>query len=98
MSQSSNGLPGAVRPEETEDLAVTDLEGDVLERDPVTEPLAQTADGQRRGAPLPAGSRRPRRGHEAVAVRGPRARRARTPRPAPRPGTQCGASASGGAT
>ena len=43
-------LPGAVRPEETEDLAVADLEGDVLERDPVAEALAQVVDGQRRGA------------------------------------------------
>ena len=42
-------LPGAVRPEEAEHLAVADLERDVVERDPVTEALAQPRRGQRRG-------------------------------------------------
>ena len=41
-------FPAPLRPEETEDLAVADLERDVLERDPVTETLAQTRRGQRR--------------------------------------------------
>jgi hypothetical protein len=38
------GLAGAVRPKEPEDLAVAELKRDVLERDPVTEVLAQTMD------------------------------------------------------
>jgi hypothetical protein len=53
VSFSEIRVPGAVRPEETEDLAVADLEGDLLERDPVTEALAQVMHGQRRSAPLP---------------------------------------------
>ncbi len=55
-------LAGAVRPQEPEHLAVVDLEGDVLERDPITEALAQIVHGQRRSVPLPAGLRR-RRAH-----------------------------------
>ena len=59
-------LPGTVRPEETEDLAVTDLEGDVLERDPVAEALAQVMDGQRRCALRRAGYRHSLRAHEVA--------------------------------
>src|SRR5262249_51669738 len=44
---------GAVRPEETEDLTIADLERDVLERDAVPETLAQTLGGEGRTAPLP---------------------------------------------
>src|SRR6185437_9912454 len=51
------GLPGAVWPEETEHLTVADLKGDVLERDPVTEALAQATDGDRRGASVRLGCR-----------------------------------------
>src|ERR1019366_9915226 len=37
-------LSGAVRPEESEDLAVADLKGDVVKRDTITEALAQLMD------------------------------------------------------
>src|SRR6202011_5919456 len=69
------GPPGALRPEETEHLAMADVKGDVLERDPVAEALAQTVDGQRRGpTPLPIplhGVRgcRPSRDHETLTLR-----------------------------
>src|SRR6266699_5726406 len=51
VPQLGCGLSRAVRPEETEDLAVADLEADVVERDPVTEALGQMMDRERRGAP-----------------------------------------------
>jgi len=44
-------LPGAVRPQEPEHLAVAHLEGDVPEGDAVTEALGQAVDGERRGCP-----------------------------------------------
>ena len=76
------GLPGAVRPEETEHLAVADLKGDVLERDPVTEALAQTVDGQRRSAarsrPDAAGHVTDPKSRNAHLARGPQARPARS--------------------
>jgi hypothetical protein len=39
------GLARTVRPEETKNLAVADLEGDVAECDPVTETLTQPRRG-----------------------------------------------------
>jgi hypothetical protein len=45
-------LPGAVRPQKPEHLAVADLERDILEGDTVTETLRQLVDGKRRGIPL----------------------------------------------
>jgi hypothetical protein len=62
-------VPGAVRPEEAEHLAVADLETDVLERYPVTEPLAQAADGQGRGILSRAGRHRSLRAREATGWR-----------------------------
>src|ERR1022692_680087 len=63
------GLPGAVRPEETEHLAAADLKGNIVERNPVTEALAQTKRGQRRGAPVCLGCRHLPRSHETLASR-----------------------------
>jgi hypothetical protein len=43
-------LPAPFGPRNPEDLAVADVEGDILERDPVAEALAQSVHGQRRGS------------------------------------------------
>src|SRR5207245_10786892 len=40
------GLPGAVRPDEREDLAALHIEGDVVDRDEAAEPLGDVVDAQ----------------------------------------------------
>jgi hypothetical protein len=53
------GLPRAIRPQEPEHLAVTDLERDIPEGDAVTEALGQVVDSERSRAALPSGASDP---------------------------------------
>lgn len=59
MSISEFRLPGAVRPQEPEHLAVTDLERDVLEGHSVDEALGQGGQRSGRAACVPAWGRAP---------------------------------------